>query len=619
LLLDLQKGKASEGDIFPGEGRCPVAGTFLADWSEWNGEDGMAHSEPKLPSVGASGSARPPGSNESGDNSLEFSTVSTPSIASPGNAYSASSITDVPPTHGPPSNYAADTPGQSTDQEGQTSISQSLPPGTTAGLSINTINTDPHHTSPSDDLPPLISISDLALEAPPWLASAMLHTMVLIILALLLVPSRNFEELILRLDATERTGDDLLDDLSLSLDQTDFPIDQQILAPQPLDPTDQPLPSPVDFPSAAIPLGGLEEPTAQPIQMALSGREKGMQQALLNAYGGTAGTQSSVMEGLRWLARNQKKDGRWSLAGPYQDGLDKNSENIEVATAMALIAFQGAGYSTQTNLDDPFSKIVRRAWPQLLKSQDENGNFFRTGRGSHRLYTHAICTIALCELYGMTGDSIYREPAQRAIDYCVKFQSSEGGWRYMPGKGSDTSVTGWFVMALQSARMAGLTVPSATLARIGQYLDSVEHNGGRLYSYNSQRIADHVMTAEGLLCRQYLGWYQRDPRLQEGADLLLEYLPSWDEGKRNVYYWYYAAQVCHHLEGRHWRTWNRVMRKVLPANQINTGNERGSWEPNGDQWGPAGGRLTITCLSIYMLEVYYRHLPLYQLEKLSGL
>jgi hypothetical protein len=83
-----------------------------------------------------------------------------------------------------------------------------------------------------------------------------------------------------------------------------------------------------------------------------------------------------------------------------------------------------------------------------------------------------------------------------------------------------------------------------------------------------------------------------------------------------VYYWYYATQVCHHLEGRHWRAWNDVMRTVLPAHQEQDGKERGSWDPDGDAWGNSGGRLYVTCLSIYMLEVYYRHLPIYQLEKL---
>jgi len=182
-------------------------------------------------------------------------------------------------------------------------------------------------------------------------------------------------------------------------------------------------------------------------------------------------------------------------------------------------------------------------------------------------------------------------------------------------------------MALQSARMAGLDVPTETLARVSRFLNLVERDGGRRYAYQEQDIATLSMTAEGLLCRQYLGWDQDDHRLQAGADFLIDNLPNWaqgrspnhDEGERDVYYWYYAAQVCHHLEGRHWRAWNRVMREVLPANQENKGRERGSWSPKGVRWGDAGGRLTITCLSIYMLEVYYRHLPIYQLDQLQGL
>ncbi len=33
-----------------------------------------------------------------------------------------------------------------------------------------------------------------------------------------------------------------------------------------------------------------------------------------------------------------------------------------------------------------------------------------------------------------------------------------GGWRYVPNSGSDTSVTGLFMMALKSAQLAGLEV-----------------------------------------------------------------------------------------------------------------------------------------------------------------
>jgi len=178
------------------------------------------------------------------------------------------------------------------------------------------------------------------------------------------------------------------------------------------------------------------------------------------------------------------------------------------------------------------------------------------------------------------------------------------------------SVTGWFVMALQSARMAGLEVPSPTLDRVSEFLESVARDGGSRYAYRAQDGATLALTAEGLLCRQYLSWERDDPRLVAGVSYLLDNLPDWNQ--RNVYYWYYATQVLHHMEDSPWRIWNSEMRKLLPEKQVKRGRERGSWDPGGDRWGGEGGRLYVTCLSIYILEVYYRHLPLYQTGIVGG-
>ena len=464
-----------------------------------------------------------------------------------------------------------------------------------------------------DDLPPLLSFSDLVLDAPPWLFSAALHMIAVIVLGLIFVVPASTEALLLRFDYTDDSGEDMLgDDLDVSLDSMDE-VQDSALDPQEVNQQEESLLVEATEIAPVLPDQPLS-PEAKPIRKALTGREKGMQQKLLVAYGGTGATQQAVMEGLRWLARNQGRQGLWSMRGRYADG--GATENHEAATGLALLAFQGAGYTPQSSSKEPFTKVVSRAWRTLLKKQNEGGNFFQEGRGHSQFYTDAICTIALCELYGMTGDSTYREPAQRAIDYLVKVQAPEGGWKYFPGRGSDLSVTGWVVMALQSARMAGLEVPSPTLSRIRDYLDSVSRESGVFYGYELEGGATSAMTAEGLLCRQYLGWKQSDWRLQKGGNYLILNLPVWKEGERNVYYWYYATQVCHHLEGRHWRAWNDVMRTVLPAHQEQDGKERGSWDPGGDAEGNSSGRLYVTCLSIYMLEVYYRHLPIYQLEKL---
>jgi hypothetical protein len=221
----------------------------------------------------------------------------------------------------------------------------------------------------------------------------------------------------------------------------------------------------------------------------------------------------------------------------------------------------------------------------------------------------------------MTNDSKYRTPAERAVAYAVAVQDpTSGGWRYTPGQDSDTSVTGWFVMALQSARMARLEVPPETFRRVMQYLDLAALEDGRRYGYWQKMQPTNAVAAEGLLCRQYLGWPQNDPRLVEGISSLVKTAPIQYGGGLNhdVYYWYYATQAAHHMEGKIWDEWNKVMRHLVPAQQVRGGAEAGSWNPQGDVWGNSTGRLYVTCLSIYMLEVYYRHLPIYSGYKAFG-
>lgn len=465
--------------------------------------------------------------------------------------------------------------------------------------------------APGDESP-LIDLGGMFRESPPWLISAIVHMLMMIAFGLVIIQAEKHDDLMLDAGYADDFGDpvdDSFDDL-----QNQFEVDENVLAAENLPIVQDPLamPSVTEVaPNAVMPTGPVV-PTA--IGMALTGREPGMKEALLKSYGGSGKTEGAVALGLRWLAANQHRSGMWSLSGPYSDG--SQTENPEAATAMALLAFQGAGYTPASDPKHEFTSVVRRGWAALLKRQKSDGRFFETTNRTHQLYTQAQCTMAICELYAMTGDAVYYDAAQRAVDYCVKAQAPQGGWRYEPNNDSDTSVTGWFVMALQSARMGGIEVPSPVFERIEKFLDSVQRgdeNGydvGSRYAYQPRDGATLTLSAEGLLCRQYLGWPHNDPRLDAGVEYISSNPPAWD--KRNVYYWYYATQVLHHMEGKPWRTWNDEMKALLPTNQVKRGRERGSWDPKGDRWGDAGGRLYVTCLSLYTLEVYYRHLPMYR-------
>ncbi len=472
------------------------------------------------------------------------------------------------------------------------------------------LETAPEEQSEQDDL------KELVREAPAWMISLLVHMSLFIVLgvwagAALVAPHK---EIVAVVDQpseeifAETLGEQLIDD-RVNYEVLDAQAASALsITPQNLPPVADPLAAPPMI--TAVGPGGLfagSDIAAPQIGLALSGRQSGSSKnMLLGKYGGTKTTEASVTSGLKWLVKQQKSDGSWSLQGPYADG--GQDENILSATAMALLAFQGAG---NTHQKGEFAKQVAKGWAFLSKQQRSDGDFFTGGPAHHRLYTQAQCSIALCELYGMTKDSVYRDPSQRATNYAVRIQDSGGGWRYQPGSESDTSVTGWFVMALQSARMAKLDVPQSTLDNIMRYLDSAQEEGGRRYAYTPGTFVTPAVTAEGLLCREYLGWKQNDPRLVEGVRALNQNPVNYQGADPDVYYWYYATQAAHHLEGQIWEDWNRVMRQEVPAHQVTGGAEAGSWNPRGDKWGSYGGRLYVTCLSIYMLEVYYRHLPIY--------
>jgi hypothetical protein len=359
------------------------------------------------------------------------------------------------------------------------------------------------------------------------------------------------------------------------------------------------------------------------VKNALGGR--GSQEgrsALIKLFGGSKKSEGAVAQGLDWLKRYQKSDGHWELHQGYDDPSLPTYRTDTGATALALLCYLGAG---NTHQQGPHRETVAKGLKWLTRIQKPNGNLHdwdEYGRWS-TYYAHAQGTIVLCEAYALTKDESLREPAQRALQFIYESQNQAGGWKYQPAaiKG-DLSVTGWQIMALQSARMANLDVPDDVLERAAQFLDTVSVQDGARYKYEPTDPDSRVtlpMTAEGLLCRQYLGWPKDHPALQDGVHFLLqtENLPQWAAGKRNVYYWYYATQVMHHMEGNEWKQWNGTLRDAISDHQVRAGRMRGSWNPTSPEGDPKehasqGGRLYITCLCILTLEVYYRHMPLYR-------
>jgi hypothetical protein len=112
----------------------------------------------------------------------------------------------------------------------------------------------------------------------------------------------------------------------------------------------------------------------------------------------------------------------------------------------------------------------------------------------------------------------------------------------------------------------------------------------------------------------YLGWKHDNPNLKRGVEYISKLGPS----RGNMYYNYYATQVMRQYcgdpgtEGHEmWEKWNKNMRDFLVSSQEKTGHPKGSWMMKGDHGSERGGRVYCTSMATMILEVYYRHMPIY--------
>ncbi len=358
---------------------------------------------------------------------------------------------------------------------------------------------------------------------------------------------------------------------------------------------------------------------------ALGGRSGGSREGIWGGLGVGTKPQTGIGGGLAWLARQQEKGGNWKLHEGYPDAGERTIRTDTGATALALLAFLGDGHTTNSG---QHAKVVAKGIAWLKSNQKANGDFHdheELGRQT-AFYAHSQATIAMCETYALTNDFSLKAPCEKAVKFLMASQHPQnGGWRYQPQNGlsmGDLSVTGWALMALHSARMAKIDVPVDNFERASLFLDSVSEQNGSRFKYQPNDPFDKAslaMTAEGLLCRQWLGWPKDHPPQQEALSFLVaeENQPSWLPGRRNVYAWYYTAQALHNVGGPQWETWyQHVSKLILEKQQLGSGEVSGSWHPNkppgsNEEYAGKAGRLYLTTLCLLVLETPIRHAAIY--------
>ncbi|MFM1802587.1 MAG: hypothetical protein RJA81_1939 [Planctomycetota bacterium] len=382
------------------------------------------------------------------------------------------------------------------------------------------------------------------------------------------------------------------------------------------------LAGPMDAPASVESLESLV--SRQWSAASLSSRSPGMKKALLKSEGGTPESEMAVERGLQWLSDHQLEDGSWSLSPGDVCQNDAcglmEIECREAATGLALLPFLGAGHVPGD--DGPYARNVERGLRWLVSRVNKQGRIIPENAPVHfHMYAHAIATIVLCEASALKPGGPWVPAARRAAQYIINAQNrQDGGWRYFPGDPGDTSVFGWQVMALRSSKISGLSLPKSTQTLARRWLKSAQAStDGSVFAYQPGRPASPVMTAEAILCRQLFGDSPRSRSMNRGTLLVYQDLQR-TLGQRNYYYWYYATQLMHNTGGKVWENWNNVIREKLISEQISNagfGHSVGSWqplEPFPDRWGRSGGPIMQTSLALLTLEIYYRYLPMYQVD-----
>lgn len=509
--------------------------------------------------------------------------------------------------------------------------------------------TDPNQLHPSDPLIPNAMVEDDVYEEPnsrrrflifnampAWAVSTFVHVIILLVLGLVSIADPVKIVNVLSASATAEEGPEMEEFAIEQLDpgevaemeeitETTVDTSEQIEMPEPTTSVES-----IEIAEVAIDMGEMASdmaPAATSLQTLssvsgapMSSRSADMKKKLLRDYGGSASSEAAVTEALKWFSRHQFPNGGWSFQHNVacnnrcgDPGEPKRAGAVNAATAMALLPFMGAG---QTHKSGDFRENVYRGLKFLIsngKLGKKNGMpvLDLTESAGNGMYSHGLASIALCEAYAMTGDPELAMPAQASINFIVYAQCRDGGWRYQPQQadGGDTSVVGWQVMALKSAHMGHLLVPPTTVQGSVLFLDKVQSNNGATYGYASPSAKVRpACTAVGVLCRMYTGWSKTDPRIVAGVKEVAKI----GFRKDQIYYDYYAAQVLRQFGGAEWDKFNNEMRDWLVETQSQDGGAKGSWHfPKGGHGPKDGGRLASTSFATMMLEVYYRHMPLY--------
>ncbi len=304
---------------------------------------------------------------------------------------------------------------------------------------------------------------------------------------------------------------------------------------------------------------------------------------------------AGVRRGLEALAKMQNTDGSF--------GRGRYGRHVGI-TSLCALAFMADGHLPDRGR---YGEVVRRALDFVLAGATETG--LLAAETSHGpMYGHGFATLFLGEIYGMNpSDDRVRDALGRAVRLIVDSQNEEGGWRYNPVPiDADVSVTICEIMALRSARNAGIKVPRQTIDKAVEYVRECQNPDGGFRYMSQPGGSAWPRTAAGVASLFYAGIYE-DDAIEKGLDYLVTtaFPGRGMVGPGSAHYFYgqyYSVQAMYLAGGEWWSEWWPAIRTEL----LNRQSAGGGWMDH--QIGDAYA----TAMGLIVLQMPKRYLPIFQ-------
>jgi hypothetical protein len=334
-----------------------------------------------------------------------------------------------------------------------------------------------------------------------------------------------------------------------------------------------------------------------------AGRTDAGRSAAVRKFNGSGKGQDAVLKALRWLKAQQTPSGAWGGAG-----------GSPAHTGLALLCFLAHG---ETPLSEEFGLCVQKGMQWLANTMVAKKNL---GQNS---YGHGIATYALAEAYGMTKIPFLRTAMEVGLDTIIKGQQAGGGFNYNYAKEGrwDLSVAGWQFQALKAGYVAGASNPGLKegISKGLAFCKDTAYKNGK-FGYASAGSGGN-MTGVGTVAMQLMGMGHAREVQAACETISNERLAIYQNAKSNpsqfgtiagsaLYGWYYDTQAMFNKGGKEWREWQKVFEDVLVKAQ----KPDGHWEVEG---GHAADPILGTTWACLQLEVYYRYLPTFDINKMD--